>query len=140
MYRLNQRLYNSLAQPGLFDEREIDAETWGRVRRALEEVSLRLFRRDPALKQLLADFERAEDRAALLEGLDAWPVENELYREVTPPTVLEQITREDLRLVCWEAVGIEYGMEHGGNNEKQSLVHHTWRRRGPDCGPAVGVG
>jgi hypothetical protein len=104
MYRLNQRLYNSLAQPGLFDEREIDAQTWGRVRQALEEVSLRPFRRDPALKQLLADFERAEDRAALLDGLDAWLVENELYREVTPPTVLEQITREDLRLVCWEAV------------------------------------
>jgi hypothetical protein len=32
-----------------------------------------------------------------LEGLDAWLVENELYREVTPPTVLEQIMREDLR-------------------------------------------
>jgi hypothetical protein len=31
--------------------------------------------------------------------------QNELYREVTPPTVLEDITREDLQLVCWEAVG-----------------------------------
>ena len=104
MYRLNRRLYNSLAQPGLFDEREIDQETWGRVRQALEEVSLRPFRRDPALKQLLASFAESEDRPALLEALDAWLVENELYREVTPPTVLEEITRKDLRLVCWEAV------------------------------------
>jgi hypothetical protein len=54
----------------------------------------------------LAEFAEAEDRAALLEGLDGWLVENELYREVTPPTVLEEITREDLQLVCWEAVGM----------------------------------
>ncbi|HEY75753.1 MAG TPA: helicase [Thermoflexia bacterium] len=107
MYRLNRRLYNALAQPGLFEREEIEEETWKRVRQALEEVSLRPFRRDPALKRLLADFERTKDRVALLEGLDAWLVENELYREVTPPTVLEQITREDLQLVCWEAVGME---------------------------------
>ena len=75
------------------------------MRQALEEVSLRPFRRDPALKPLLAGFEQAQDRAALLEGLDGWLVENELYREVTPPTGLEEITREDLQLVCWEAMG-----------------------------------
>jgi hypothetical protein len=45
-------------------------------------------------------------RAALLHGLDAWLVENELYREVTPPTMLAQITKEDLQLVCWEVVGL----------------------------------
>jgi len=45
-------------------------------------------------------------RAALLRGLDAWLVENELYREVTPPTMLAQVTREDLQLICWEAVGL----------------------------------
>jgi len=106
MYRLNRRLYNALAQPGLFEEGEIEEETWERVRRALEEVSLRPFRREPALKRLLMDFEETRDRAALLERLDTWLVENELYREVTPPTVLEQITREDLQLVCWEAVGM----------------------------------
>ena len=112
MYSLNQRLYNALAQPGLFEQGKIEAdeyireEAWGRARRALEEVSLQPFRRDPALKQLLADFEAAQDRAALLHGLDAWLVENELYREVTPPTMLAQITREDLQLICWEAVGL----------------------------------
>jgi len=45
-------------------------------------------------------------RAALLHGLDAWLVENELYREVVPPTMLAQITKEDLQLVCWEVVGL----------------------------------
>jgi len=112
MHSLNQRLYNALAQPGLFEQGKIKAdeyireEVWGRARRALEEVSLQPFRRDPALKQLLADLEATQDRAALLHALDAWLVENELYREVTPPTMLAQITKEDLQLVCWEAVGL----------------------------------
>ncbi len=105
MYALNRQLYNALAQPDLFGGEEIEKETWERVRLALENVNLRPFRRDPALKRLREEFKRTGDRAALLEGLDAWLVENELYREVTPPTVLEQITEEDLHLVCWEAIG-----------------------------------
>ncbi|HDN80640.1 MAG TPA: helicase [Chloroflexi bacterium] len=106
MYSLNQRFYNALAQRSLFkrDTEPLEQEIWERVRRVLEEVSLRPFRRDEKLKKLLAGFEATGDRRALLEGLDAWLVEHDLYRDITPPSKLEQIKREDLQLVCWEAL------------------------------------
>jgi hypothetical protein len=105
--KLNAQLHTALTQGTLFEEEagEAWAETRARVLKALEEVSLRPFRRDPALKGLLAAFEREGDRRALAEGLDAWLVDNELYREVAPPSTLEQIRQEDLALVAWEGLG-----------------------------------
>jgi len=107
MDKLNQQLHTGLTQGTLFEEEtdETWAETRARVLKALEEINLRPFRRDPALKDLLKTFERSNDRRALAEGLDAWLVDNELYREVTQPSTLEQIQQEDLVLVAWEALG-----------------------------------
>jgi superfamily II DNA or RNA helicase len=105
--KLNGQLHTALTQGTLFEEEadETWAETRARVLKVLEEVNLRPFRRDPALKELLKAFERTNGRRVLAEGLDAWLVDNELYREVAPPSTLEQIRQEDLVLVCWEALG-----------------------------------
>lgn len=105
--KLNQQLHAALMQVTLFEAEsdEVWAETKARVIKVLEEVNLRPFRREPVLKELLQSFEATNDRRALATGLDAWFVENELYREVTQPTTLEQIRREDLVLVAWEKLG-----------------------------------
>jgi hypothetical protein len=46
------------------------------------------------------DFLDNTDQRVLAEALDAWLVDNELCRDVTPPVTLEQIRQEDLTLVA----------------------------------------
>ncbi len=104
--RLNQQFLSALTQRTLFEESAHHTVSSARVRvvEALERVTLKPFRRDPGLKRLLQEFETRQDRRALAEALDAWLVDHELYREISQPTVLEQIGEEDLKLVCWEAL------------------------------------
>lgn len=101
---LNLRIYNVLHQDPLLHQ-TISPELQKRLSDVLEERDLKPFERDPALKDIWKRFEEDRDANALAEELDAFFVENELYRELPPPTtVLEQIKAEDLQLVAYEFV------------------------------------
>jgi len=100
MTGLNKEFYNALHQATLFEE--VPDELRRRVSQVLMDVSLKPFLRDPKTKAIRADFRENGSVLALAEQLDAFFVENELYREVIEPTVLEQIKEEDLQLVCYE--------------------------------------
>jgi hypothetical protein len=98
---LNLKIYTALHQPSLTDS-SIPPELLQRLSQVLEEASLKSFERDLALKTLWEEFEATKDVQALAESLDAFFVENELYQEATPPTVLEQIKKEDIQLIAYE--------------------------------------
>ena len=99
-----QKLYNWLNRPSLWDANAtLDPEQLRRLNAVLTGVPLRPFERDPALRRLMADYERSGDFAQLVEDLDAFFTENGLYIESdADAAVVEAIKQEDLRLVCFE--------------------------------------
>ncbi|HYE68247.1 MAG TPA: hypothetical protein VEA58_06510, partial [Anaerovoracaceae bacterium] len=97
----NKQFYDAINQNSLLGNNVTDALRM-RLNQVLTTVSLMPFRRDPKVKAIWADYKSQGDPARLAEQLDAYFVENELYREVIEPTMLEQITKEDLQLVCYE--------------------------------------
>lgn len=100
----NKQFYDAINQNSLLTNNVTDSLRQ-RLNQVLMNVSLMAFRRDPKIKSIWADYKSQGDPARLAEQLDAYFVENELYREVIEPTILEQITREDLQLVCYELLG-----------------------------------
>jgi superfamily II DNA or RNA helicase len=100
MTGLNRQFYHRLNQATLFEQ--VPDELRQRVSQVLMNVSLRPFQRDPTIKAIQAAVKDNGSMLALAEQLDAFFVENELYREVIEPTVLEQIQEQDLQLVCYE--------------------------------------
>lgn len=98
---MNLKFYTALHQPFLTGS-SIPPELLRRLSQALETVSLKSFERDPALQALWKEFEETKDVQALAESLDAFFVENELYQEAAPSTVLEQIKREEIQLIAYE--------------------------------------
>jgi hypothetical protein len=100
MTGLNKTFYDALNQLSLLDP--VPEELRTRVSQVLQNAPLVTFRRDPALKTIQDQFKRESNPRILAEQLDAYFVENELYRDVVEPTVLEQVKEEDLQLVCYE--------------------------------------
>ncbi|MBI3960670.1 MAG: helicase [Chloroflexi bacterium] len=98
----NQRFYDALNQPSLFED--LPEELRKRVSDVLISTSLVPFRRDRKLKEIENIFKQSGNSQALAEQLDAFFVENELYRDAVEPSVLEQIHEEDLQLVCYEVL------------------------------------
>ncbi len=83
---------------------EVPPELRNRLNQVLQNIPLRMFERDPKLKSILQTYQANENPnpQVLAEQLDAFFVDNELYREIIEPTVLEQIKKDDLQLVCYE--------------------------------------
>lgn len=102
---LNKTFYETLNQLKLLDP--VPNELRQRVSQVLQDASLATFRRDPALKAIQTEFKQDGNARLLAEQLDAYFVENGLYREVVEPTILEQIKEEDLQLVCYEMLTID---------------------------------
>jgi hypothetical protein len=96
----NRDFYNALQQPELGVELTEDVRK--RVSEVLMNVSLRPFKRDRKLKEINSNYRQSKNTMQLLQDLDAWLVENDLYRDYSDPTQLEQIKEEDLQLVCYE--------------------------------------
>ncbi|HEX9035363.1 MAG TPA: helicase-related protein [Ktedonobacterales bacterium] len=99
-----QMLYNWLNRPTLWDaSASLDSEQLQRFNAVLTTVHLRPFEKDPALRRLIAEYERASDFPLLVENLDAFFTDNALYIRGDADTVtIEAIKAEDLRLVCFE--------------------------------------
>jgi hypothetical protein len=102
MTGLNKEFYEAFAQPTLFEE--VPDELRARIVQALRHVPLNPFQRDPNLKAIRRGYKESQSLLTLAEQLDAFLVENELYREVIEPSVLEQIKEEDLQLICYEVL------------------------------------
>jgi superfamily II DNA or RNA helicase len=111
--RINLELDAALAQTSLFTSILPDAEKQEqlsavreRIQSVLQNVALDAFRRDKKLKAIREAHRQTQDQQRLIEELDAFFVENELYRDVaTPKSTLEQIRAEDLQLVAFEVFG-----------------------------------
>ncbi len=81
-------------------------EVASRLMTTLQEVSLKPFERDPALRELLTEYQREQNPDVFLTELDAFAVEHELYEGLGTTTgnraTLENIKAEDLELICYE--------------------------------------
>jgi hypothetical protein len=112
MGAINLELSSWLVQTTLFDgglsEEDVARmqELRERVQRVIQSVSLEPFRRDKVLKAIREDYKQTQSQQALIEALDEFFIENELYRDVPKVrTALEQIQAEDLTLIAYEVYG-----------------------------------
>lgn len=113
MGNINLELNVALSQSTLFasallseDDQARLTELRDKVAGVTQNVSLDAFRRDKTLKAIRETYRQAQDQVQLIETLDEFFVENELYRDV-PETrsTAEQIRGEDLELVAYEVFG-----------------------------------
>ncbi|WP_119071972.1 helicase-related protein [Aggregatilinea lenta] len=111
MSAINMELDAALRQPTLLtttnvasaDELVAPEELRQKVQQVIQNISLDAFKRDKTLKTLRTQYRDDQNQRALVEGLDEFFIENELYRDViAPKTTLEQVRTEDLRLVAYE--------------------------------------
>ncbi len=102
MTGLNKQFYEALNQLNLFEE--VPEELRRRVNQVLLAVPLTPFQRDPSLRAIRDGFRETASVLALAEQLDVFFAENGLSPETSEATVLEQIRREDLELVCYEVL------------------------------------
>lgn len=106
---INLELSSWLSQATMFDpgltkaDQARTEEMRQRVQRAVQNVPLEPFRRDKPLKAIREHYRQTQSQQTLIEGLDEFFIDNELYRDVPPVrTTLEQIHAEDLALVAYE--------------------------------------
>jgi len=105
---LNLELSTALTQSSLFDNPEGDTlqAIRERVQSVVSNVPLDAFRRDKALKKIRDQYKQTQSQPLLIEALDEFFIENELYRDVVEPkTTLEQIRDEELHLIAYEVFG-----------------------------------
>jgi len=109
MTRLNLDLDAALNQPGLFTLETVPDPSItalrDKVRGVLQSVPLDAFKRDKRLKAITAAHTQAQDHVALLHALDEFFIDSELYRDVMPKTLLEQVKAEALQLIAYEVFG-----------------------------------
>ena len=109
MTRLNLDLDAALNQPGLFTLETVPdpsiAALRDKVRGVLQSVPLDAFKRDKRLKAITAAHTQAQNHIALLHALDEFFIDSELYRDVMPKTLLDQVKAEELQLIAYEVFG-----------------------------------
>ncbi len=97
-------LYNWLNRPTLWDGNgDLDRDQLARFNAVLEGVPLRPFERDPELRRLVRAYEQEGNFAQLVEKLDSFFTENDLYQQSSADQqTMAAIKQEVLRLVCYE--------------------------------------
>jgi hypothetical protein len=113
MGSINLELNSALMQQTLLtisphsqDEMDALALLRDKVQRVVQHVPLDAFKRDKTLKAIRDAYKETHDQLGLVEALDEFFIENELYRDVPETkTALEQIHAEDLQLVAYEVFG-----------------------------------
>jgi len=77
-----------------------------RVQNVIQHVPLEPFKRDKTLKGIRERYQRNQNQQELVEALDAFFIENELYRDLPiAKTTLDQVRIEDLKLIAYEVFG-----------------------------------
>jgi hypothetical protein len=111
---INIELSNALVQPPLLSTSDVASanelippdDLHQKVQQVLQNVSLDAFKRDKTLKAIRSRYREHQNLRELVEALDEFFIENELYRDIVmPKTTLEQIRAEDLRLIAYEVFG-----------------------------------
>ncbi|TVR18353.1 MAG: helicase [Anaerolineaceae bacterium] len=76
------------------------------VQTVVDNISLDAFKRDKRLKEIRDAYSGTKNQRELVEALDEFFIENELYRDVpVTRTTLEEVHEEDLQLVAYEVFG-----------------------------------
>ena len=77
-----------------------------RLKAVLQEIPLKPFERDPALREVLDNYSQTNNIQALVDDFDTFAAEHELYDNLGTTTTgrssLEGIKEQDLELVCYE--------------------------------------
>jgi superfamily II DNA or RNA helicase len=111
---INRELTDALRQKSLFslDDRiseadQINSETlYAQVKVVVENIELEPFKRDKQLKTLLDEYRITNNQRQLIESLDIFFLENDLYRDIpVTKTALEQVKEEELQLIAYEVFG-----------------------------------
>jgi len=113
MGTINKELSDALRQATLFamddaspDELIAPEDLRQQVQNVVENIPLDAFKRDKQLKAIRRDYADSKNQRQLVENLHEFLVDNELYREVpASKTKLEEIHKEDLRLIAFEVFG-----------------------------------
>lgn len=108
MSSINLELDQALTQTSLFGAQEYipDEDLRAKVQQVLQNVQLDLFKRDKTLKAIRQRYKETQNQQELIDALDAFFVDNDLYREIpVQRTTLEQIHAEDLKLIAYEVFG-----------------------------------
>jgi hypothetical protein len=109
--KLNLELDAALTQAPLFapgdtpspEENDQLMALRSKVQSVPQNVSLEAFRRDKKLKAIREAYTETQNQRQLIEDLDVFFIENELYRDtVEPKSPLEEIQAEDLQLIAYE--------------------------------------
>jgi len=109
---INQALFTALSQSTLVEATSTEDDPAPlqalreKVQQAIQQVSLEAFKRNKTLKGIRETYRAGQSQAMLIQLLDEFFIENELYRDVpTSSTPLEQIHAEDLTLIAYEVFG-----------------------------------
>jgi superfamily II DNA or RNA helicase len=112
MGTINLELSSWLSQATMFDNGLAEEDQTRiqalreHIQHVIQNVSLEAFKRDKVLKAIREDYRQTQSQQALIEALDEFFIENELYRDVPKSqTALEQIHAEDLVLIAYEVFG-----------------------------------
>jgi len=106
--QINLDLSSWLSQSTLFetipsDEQEGVSALRERVQRVVQNVPLDAFKRDKSLKAIREAYRQTQSQPQLIDALDEFFIENELYRDVPEvKNTLEQVKSEDLVLIAYE--------------------------------------
>lgn len=111
--KINKELEAALRQATLIsmddsapDERSVPDELREKVQRVIENVSLDAFKRDKRLKEIRSTYQETGNQLELVQALDEFFIESELYRDVpVPKTTFDQLKEEDLHLIAYEVFG-----------------------------------
>jgi len=111
--KINRDLASDLRQAALFsmedttpDKLVAPADLREKVQSVVDNVPLDAFKRDKQLTQIRKRFEDTKNQRELVEALDEFFIENELYRDIPViKTTLEKIKDEDLQLIAYEVFG-----------------------------------
>lgn len=77
-----------------------------KVQGVVENISLDAFKRDKNLRLIRTDYKSTQNQRHLVESLDEFFIENELYRDIElPKTTLDQVHAEELQLIAYEVFG-----------------------------------
>ena len=83
-------------------QKTVDRQKLSRVNEVLQFVSLKPFDADPNIVRILDNHRNDENYRTLLDGLDSFFANNDLYLDTIEGPTIENIKRNDLSLVCFE--------------------------------------
>ncbi len=103
MTSLTRKLYHWLNSINLWqDNPDIDQEVRHRLNAVLQQVSLKPFERDKALRRIMTAFEQTNNFPQFVESFDTFCHDMDLYGQTsTDEAIIEAIKEEDLQLVCY---------------------------------------